>query len=291
MRRVMTDRQFSDLHLTAKESLSKKVNKGGFLLSTTSKYDTMLTHKPPLKERVDIINKRSFEKFIHNSQISSEQDTNKKIRISKSKLFTLTSSIEDSRGLNSLRRIKPEHRSALLMTESVISTNNGFNTQRTNESDIQRSPPTNSTYYMPNKTQKVAIADSLVTIKAELEKCYNRNGPIGASIYQNLLNSFEKMVTDESFYSETMREMISVIRRGVFFNEENRNSVLPEIHRLDEEQINSIIFLHANKFEPTQQEIMKQLLHKMCLVKNTFKNKIADLEKQIYGKTVLTPRT
>lgn len=280
---IMADRQFSDLHLSAKQGLTKKISKNSFLISSTDKYDTMLNHKPPLKERVDIINKRSFEKFIRNTETSVGKDSPSQIRISKSKLFTLTSSVEDNNSQKLFRRIRPEHRATLLTTESVISSNQGFNTHRSNGSDTQASPPNKSAYYLPDRSQKIVMADSLMTLRAALDDCFKKSGMISAATFQKLLNSFESMVTDQSFYSDTMREFVSVLRKGVFFNEESRSNLLPEIHRLDEEQINSLVFLHVNRLEPTQQEVMKQMLQKMCVIKNNFKGKIADLEKIVYG--------
>lgn len=281
---------FSDLKFT----LLPQINGGQLSKHTQSqaslaKYDSLLERNVTLRSKVEIIHKRSFEKFI------KTMDNNRNtagIRVSRRKLPTTREvpvssrdgkvteqSVRTERGLIARRSSKNDKFLFNVEVDTSSRFNNTLGEIATQPTD-RRDKTLQSSVLLPDKSDKVRMATNLAKLKQAVDECQKREMP-EAALLRPLISSFESLMDKESYYASVMKGLIAILRKSLFVCQESRSLDINIILQLNNQEVNSIMFTEAGEGKLTHYECSQKILKAFLTWASAANSNISELENTI----------
>ena len=283
------DSTFSDLKIRLFPKIQMNEEKLNSSKSKLDKYDSMLVRNLPLREKVDIIQKRSFEKFFRGIDKPTKEAT-----FSTRRLNNLQSSvIRTERNL----RTQIENQNKKEFSVKHINKKNIF-TIDTNSSNFQASQLENVTLnelrhqkyraslLLPEKSMKTKMATSLVELKHIIEECKIDNSIPNTPVLKKLLDCYEGFVSDESYYSNTMQSFVHILKRSIFVSDMSRLQGISDLLQLKNKEVNSFMFTEAGDAKLSHFECSQKILKAFLAWTSEASSKITDLESTIKGNHI-----
>lgn len=270
------------------------------------KYDSMLDKKLPLKTKIELMQRQSFEKFVR----SGDGGNKGTVRISLSKLTNATRPI-----------MPPLATTREILTERPIATGRDFSVRRRskgrltyvaqtgeksqsqiNSSLVDLSKPQpgqlqsnnrgensvaskmHQSMLLPDRSEKVRMASSLVKLKQVMEDFGKETAVLDAQQMKTLINSFEELLDKDSYYSTVMKSLVDFLRRGIFVSPETRSHEINDILQLNNKEVNAIMFTEAGEGKLTHYECSQKILKAFLRWTEAANKRIAELEHDLKSR-------
>jgi len=101
----------------------------------------------------------------------------------------------------------------------------------------------------------------LASFKAVVDKYDPANISDGSTAFTEILNAFDTLICDESYYSSIMRKFSVLIRTAIFFNKSKDSKILTQVHTVNNKNFKSIFFANFGRVnDPTLYDLLSSVL-------------------------------
>ena len=94
----------------------------------------------------------------------------------------------------------------------------------------------------PTRHHKTKMLQHLADLKSSLEKYEASNIVNGARMFEEILNKFDMLIADDSYYAQVMRKFSLLIKAGIFFDRTQDSNVIHLVHAVNNKNFKSIFF-------------------------------------------------
>ena len=103
--------------------------------------------------------------------------------------------------------------------------------------------------------------NNLLSLKATLDKCEPNNITDGSKTFTQIFECFDKLITDDSYYSKVMQKFSEMLKAGIYYNRTPESKILNLVHLVNNMNFKSIFFSNFGKKEqPTLYDCLCDVL-------------------------------
>ena len=280
------DSTFSDLKLRLLPKIQERGNMQSTSQPNLEKYDSLLQKATglPLRDKVEILQKRSFEKFIRNMD-KTEGEQSSRMIFAMPISNNLRPEIKTERKLKkipkdfSVKRLRNDGKSIFHIETNTSKFNPSVLESRTAGEPKNRT--NTQSLLLPSKSVKAHMASNLVQLSRIVEECDTVEGIPQSDLLKQLVDCFQEFIADDSYYSNTMVAFIRILRKCIFVCEESRLVGISDLLQLKNQEVNSFMFTEAGDSKLSHFECSQKILKAFLDWTTEASAKINDLEASV----------